>query len=104
LWDNKSAFDQRDEFKIVILTVPSKFLLPSPVKLCGTEVKAAKTGRLCDYREEETKVSWVITALNVCRCRPEENNVQGPSCPMFRDIRKNTAYFEGPKLRPQSYW
>ena len=81
----------RDEFKIVILTVPLKFLLPSPVKLCGTDVKAATTGRLCDYRAEEKKVSWVMTALNVCRCRPEENNVQVSSCPMSRDIRKNIA-------------
>jgi hypothetical protein len=75
----------------VILTVPSKFLLPSPVKLCGTKVKAAQTGRPCDYRAEKTKVSWVMTALNVCRCKPEENNVQVPSCPMSCDIRKNTA-------------
>jgi hypothetical protein len=37
----------------VILTVPSKFLLPSPVKLCGTEVKAAKTGRLNRGNESE---------------------------------------------------
>lgn len=46
------------------LTVPSKFLLPSPVKLCGTVVKAAQTGRLCNYGAEKTEVSWVMTALS----------------------------------------
>ena len=40
----------------MILAVPSKFLVPSPVKLCGTEVKVAKTGRF--VITEQRKRKW----------------------------------------------
>ena len=80
------------------------------VNVSWTEVKAAKPGRLCDYRAEETEVSSVMTetghmknALNVFGCKPEENNVPSTfmsNAPRYRTENCLVLTFPGSDRSP----